>query len=400
MMIKKRLRLFTYLAAFCLNFHLALTAYVNSSFLAHELSEFLAPENIEFSVGLIYSLAFLISMLAVFRDEKAIIRYGDLSLTRIMILVLVGISILLGFTHGALMLIILFIAFNTLGAVIRFNLDVYLATLSTPNQTGRIRGTFLTVVNLAWLATPYLAGQLLGTKSHYALIYIIAGLSLLPMLYLSFFNLRERALPKEAQKTPQIVSTLLRLLRGRNDHDRDLRHILTIILLLNFFYGVMVVYTPIYLSTHLGFTWPQIGLIFSVMLLPFVLCQLPLGILADKIGEKTILVGGLITLGVSTIGLSFINQPSLALWAGSLFLTRVGAATLEVASDSYLFKRVGGRDLNIIALSRVCYSFASIIAPIAGAIFLISYPLQGIFIALGVVILLGLLAAYPLTAAR
>jgi MFS family permease len=204
--MKQRLRLFTYLAAFFLNFHLAIVAYSNSSFLAKELAIYLPGDTVEFAVGLLFSLSFLISALAVFRDEQAITKYGDMRLTRIMVLILIGVSIAMGFVRAPLILIALFIAFNTLGTVIRFNIDVYLGTLTNKNSTGRIRGIFLTVINLAWLATPFLAGQLIGSNERYDLIYLIAGIALLPMLYISYYDLRERKLPKEASQQPKIIS--------------------------------------------------------------------------------------------------------------------------------------------------------------------------------------------------
>jgi MFS family permease len=217
------------------------------------------------------------------------------------------------------------------------------------------------------------------------------------MLYISFSDLRERKLPREAIEQPKVVATLVRLWHGRTTKDRDLFRIIMVNFLLNFFYAIMVVYTPIYLSKHLGLTWPDIGIIFSVMLTPFVLLQLPFGLLCDKIDEKEILIAGTIILATATALLSFITLPLLVLWAGGLFLTRVGASITEVASESFLFKRTGDKDLNVIALSRATYPVSCIIGPITGAIFTLFLPLQWIFLALALVIITGLYFIMPMS---
>lgn len=388
--MKSRLRLFTYLAAFFLNFHLALAAYANSSFLAKELGAYLPSNLTEFAVGLLFSLSFLISTLAIFRDEKALIRYGDLFITRRMIILLIGVSLLLGFLKAPIVLIGLFIAYNVLGTLIRFNVDVYLETLTEQRSTGRVRGLFLTIINLAWLFTPFLSGQLIGTGERYYLLYLIAGLALLPMLYISFSDLRERKLSREAAEQPKIVATLIRLWRGKTATDRDLFRAVVIGFILNFFFAIMVVYTPIYLNRHIGLSWPEIGLVFSIMLSPFVLLQLPFGILCDKIGEKEIIVAGLIIMATATAALSFITTSLIFFWAGALFLTRIGAAIIEVANDSFLFKKTGDRDLNTIALSRASAPVSLIVAPISGALFTLFLPMEWLFLALALVVISGL----------
>ena len=39
----------------------------------------------------------------------------------------------------------------------------------------------------------------------------------------------------------------------------------------------MIIYTPIYLHEHLLLGWDQIGFIFTIMLLPFIILEFPLG---------------------------------------------------------------------------------------------------------------------------
>jgi len=77
----------------------------------------------------------------------------------------------------------------------------------------------------------------------------------------------------------------------------------------------------------LGFGWENIGLIFTIMLVPFVLVDFPLGRLSDKIGEKKLLITGFLITILFTLIIPFISAPLVWIWAIILFGTRLGAAT-------------------------------------------------------------------------
>jgi MFS family permease len=143
---------------------------------------------------------------------------------------------------------------------------------------------------------------------------------------------------------------------------------------------------------YLRLDWDIIGIIFSIMLLPFVLTQIPLGFLADKkFGEKEILSIGFVIISIFTVSISFINNINIFLTlAFILFMTRVGAAMVELMNDTYFFKQINDDDLNIINLYRVATPLAYIISPILATIVLIFVPFKFIFLILGLIMILGL----------
>ena len=122
----------------------------------------------------------------------------------------------------------------------------------------------------------------------------------------------------------------------RNKH---ISKIYLINLILKFFYAWMIIYTPLYLHEYLGFAWNEIGIIFSIMLIPFVILDFPLGKLSDKIGEKKMLLIGFCIISIATLVIPFIETKTLWLWALVLLLTRIGATTIETMSESYFSNR-------------------------------------------------------------
>lgn len=382
-------RLLTYFAGFLISFHIALTAYVNSAWLETFISEN--------KVGLIFVVASLLLILFTFNEKILLKKFGDVRLTTFLVVSLIIVSFLIASNSNPTILVVAFVVFFALGALIKFNLDLYLENLSTNANTGLVRGLFLTCSNLAWLISPILATQMINRIGGYWSVYLASGLILLPLLVLTHY-LRDPQLNQKptTNQTEPVWQTIKKLILGKNIQNRNLRSIITIIFLLNFFYAVMVIYIPIYLLNHLNFSWPVIGKIFTLMLLPFVLIQYPLGRLSDKIGEKEVLFAGLFVMAMATFLIALTQSTSALVWAILLFSTRVGAATVEVMSDVYLFKKVDREAINVIALARNCYPASYVVAPILASIFLQFFPIQNVFLCLSLIVLMGTFSAWQL----
>ncbi len=377
---KIRLRRLAYVAGFFLTISTSIAAYVNSSFLEQFLSER--------SVGLVYSLASIISVIVSFNTSRLIQRVGNRQ--TILILAVADFVALGGvflWTNSP-MAILFLSAYTVLTFLLFINLDLYVEGLSDDRITGRIRGLFLTVVNFAWLASPFLAGQLV-LNFDYRAIYLVAGLALIPFLYLVAHHFHEVLSP--AREHFSLWQTAMRLYRGGNGALQNLRRIIYLDFLLNFFYAIMVIYMPIYLLNHMGFAWEKIGFIFTIMLVPFVILDFILGSLADRrYGEKEIMITGMIIAGSAAMAVSLIDSPLIWLWALVLFLSRVGAASWEIMKETYLFKKIDGADINILFVSRNTYPLAYIIAPLFASVFLSFFDFRWLFLALGLIILLSL----------
>ena len=101
--------------------------------------------------------------------------------------------------------------------------------------------------------------------------------------------------------------------------------------------------------------------------------------------------------GYAYILIPFIKVPNFWIWAGILFATRVGAATIEIMSESYFFKSVDKEDANIISFFRNTAPLSFIIAPLlATLIFLLTKNFSYIFFILGAILLCGLFVTLQL----
>ena len=179
-------------------------------------------------------------------------------------------------------------------------------------------------------------------------------------------------------------------------HRADILRIYAVSFALNFFYATMIVYTSLRLR-ELGMAWNDIGIVLTVMLVPFVILQYPLGMLADrKLGEKELLIGALLLSAISTVSLVWIESASVVLWASMLFITRVGIAGVEVLGDAYFYKRIEGDDSDFIAFFRTARPVGNIIAALILGVWLLFFPLSSVFLLPALVLLLTLIPTLSL----
>lgn len=388
--IKRRL---TYLAGFWLTAHMALAAYINSTFLQGILFD-------EKLVGLVFAVGSFLAILGILSATSLLNKFGArYSLICFASFGFLASAVLALWPNQSTGLVLVFVVYYAAGFLSRFFLDVYLEKLSDDSETGLIRALFLTSANVAWIMSPFIAGLLL-TNGDIWKVYAVSGACLLPLLFIASRYLTERRVPggytrfRAWQKLDELMSA----------GDQKSKNILNILLVdfgLNFFYALMVIYSPIYLNLHIGLTWTQIGLIFSIMHIPFLCFQLPLGHLADRyLGEKEILIIGLIIIVLSTASLSVFSVPLFWLWATLFFLTRTGASAIEVAKESYLFKMIGPQDSEIIALSRINLPLTYIIVPIMASFFFFFFDFRFIFIFLALTVAIVLIPAFRLIDTR
>lgn len=386
---KKRLRHAVYLAGVFLSFHLALSAYVNSSFLLT-----FVQENV---VGVIFSIASLGMIITLLLLPHIIDRTGNIATTRKMTLALIVVSFLLATNIGVGFAIPLFIAYYILGASLLFNLDLYLEHLTDNWESGQVRGAFSSFVHIAWFISPIIAGLLIGTESVYQNLYLISGVMLLPFLYLTMTYLPE---VKDHYRQFSFWKAVKRFAFSQNIRDLAVHRILVVEFLVQFFHGIMIIYAPIYLNKVIGFSWPEIGLMFSIMLIPFFF-QFWLGKIADeKLGEKEIIISAFLIAAVSLFVFGTITDPNIFIWGSVLLLGRVGLSGVDTMKETYLFKQIDADDIDVLVLSRNMRPIASIFAPLAGALFITFVSFNYLFVFLGLTMLFGMFYCFKLVDTR
>ena len=365
-----------YTLSFLFTLHIALSAYINSTFLSGIVSEKY--------VGLLYTLASIATLLLLSKSANVLKYFGNrrltLGLLAVNMLALVGIIT----STTPLIVAISFIVFSSTNTQILFCIDIFIEHFSQEKDVGKTRGLYLTIINLAWMLSPLISAFLITTEGGYKIIYIIAFVAVVIMTIGLLFSVKTFKDTKY-KKTPFLET--YRYLKTN-------RHILAITVInfiLQFFYAWMVVYTPIYLHNHIGLNWEQIGIIFTVMLSPFVLLGLPVGLLIDKfkIKKRLLLYVGFSIIILSTISIFFVTKQHIIVWAIILFITRVGASIIETTSEIYFFSHTSEEEAHLLSVFRDMSPVAYLIAPIISTVLFTFLPFKYLFLVLGLILTSG-----------
>jgi MFS family permease len=373
----------TYTANLLVSFHFFFVVYINSSFMSQYVSER--------SVGVLYVTGSLISVLLFTQFIRILRRTGNVRLTALFIAVEALSLGALAFVRQTELLLFFFTLHLVISPIIYLNLDLFLEkTIKQENITGSARGLFLTMINIAQVLSPILMGILLIHGEYWKVYSASVG-----FLLLAFALVVTRL---RTFTDPQYDYYSFRQVKQRLVSNPAFYNAFVAQFLLRFFYAWMVIYTPLYLFKYVGFPWTDIGAIFTIMLIPFLILEFPLGRAADLFfSEKRMLIIGFIILGGTVGFMPFITEPSFILWAALLFCTRIGASFVEVGSESFFFKHVDSKHATSISIFRVARPAAYVLAATVASVVLIVVPLQWSFLVLSLVMFGGLRYAVALT---
>lgn len=309
---------------------------------------------------------------------RLVARYGAQQLALVFALVEMITIFVLAAAPGLFASILLIIVMVALQPFLSYELDLLLeATGDTEGMAGRVRALFLTAWNSGGFIAPLLIGALLVNTDAYGRIFIAAAAALVPFVVL----FAARRLPRGAAPEPSPMSDTLACIF----HNRDLTAVSIAHIILWFFYVWAPLYTPIYLHSVLGFSWTDLGWIFSIMLIPYVLIEYPAGWLADRfIGDKELMLAGFLVAGSALASISLLTASSpLILILCILVVSRCGAALIESMTEGHFFRRVTERDINSVSIFRGAWPLAYVIAPVTGSIILFFGSYQLLFVLTG-----------------
>lgn len=356
------------------SFHYALVIYINSSFLNNFFSET--------QISALYIIGSIVNTVFLLIASRMLEKLGGYRFAIYVIAIEFMTTVGMAVSTSPSIVAICFLTHIVAISLILFNMDVFVEDFITnESTTGGIRAAYLTLTNITIVLAPVVIAFIL-TDGNYFIVYSLSAISMIPLYFLMK---RFKKVKVEKIFHIRIKETLSEYIKSS-----DLYNIFVSQFLLQLFYAFMVVYTPLYLSKYIGFSWTEIGIIFTIMLLPFVFLELPIGELADdKYGEKEFLTIGFIVMGLSTLFISFITVKIFWVWAVVLFITRIGASFVEISSESYFFKHVNREKTDVISFFRIARPISFIVAPVLATISLQFIPFQYIFIIIGTIMVIG-----------
>lgn len=385
--LRNKLLLVTYAMTFLYALHYAIPLYATSSYLHKYFNSSI--------VSATYVLGSILALIASLSVAKSIRRFHTYEFTFGIALAEIVVVTLFGHSQNFYLLPIFFIIHFVLQVLLFICLNIFVESFSMHAKVGSIRGLFLAILNLGILVSPLIGGLILSISS-FAMLYSVSALILVP--YLFFLHKYLHHIKEPAHTSVDIFSAVTKVLTNKN-----LKAAVIAEFVVQSFYAVMIIYSPLYL-TSLGVPLTSyLSIILPLALLPLVILPYELGLLADrKFGEKEMLIIGLLILTVTSLLFVIIHTSDIRVWTLVLLASRVGASFVETMAFSYYFKKVDKEDPSLTALFINMNGLGTLVVGTVGIIvspFLGNHP-QLMFIILGCAILWSISYILPMRDTR
>jgi MFS family permease len=262
-------------------------------------------------------------------------------------------------------------------------INLFIEEFEDEEEIGATRGIFITLASIGTIISTLVAGSLIQNFGFEG-VYIASAIVLSPVLFLLYNYYKN--VPEPKYKRVDLRQGLQEIFDNENIYG-----VFVATFALQIFYVLMTIYSGIYLLQNGVTLQTFLTFIMPLALAPFILLPYQLGKIADnKFGEKEMLIGGMMLMGVICIIITFTNTSSPIFWAFILFLSRIGAATVEEMSNAYFYKKAKKTDSVLIGMFGSLYTLALVVAPIFASLIMIFFTLNFVFFFLGIFILLAI----------
>lgn len=369
-----------YVAYFFFSWGIGFTVYSNS-----KVIEIVTGRE---SIGIIYGASAALSLILSTWVTPHLISFLGNRKTVILAILLGLLSLLgIGYLDNGFFVAISFIVFFASQILISFSFDVFFEHNTLKINSAQERGMVVSLQHVGRMLGPMIAALItvsFGIQAPYKvtfLLFIITGI----LLYSATSQFKDKAY------TPISLFNSLKVIVNRS----DVRKPLTSILLLHIFYSLMVAFVPIYLLDTIGLDVRSLGILFTIMLLPFVLLAYPIGKRLDtgSSGRRAAQYG-LIIMTFATFAFPIIHTKSLIIWGTILVISRIGAVMLETAGEGIFFRNIKEEETELLGIMRDMAPLGYFIGSLVGIIVLSVGNLSHIFYAIGIILIIGIITTY------
>lgn len=369
---------FVYLIAVVFNFQALLIGYSAPTF----IEQYVTPS----LVGILYALGAAGSIIVFLATPHLLRRFGNVTMAIVLMVGSLAALSVFSAGFGPQTTIAALLVFLVINPLLYLNIDIFSETLIGKNETGtgHKRGLALALMSCAALLAPLSISLLAGEGSNLVHVFWLAQIVGLVFIIIIIGAFRSFYDP---QYTVVRIPTLLKTAWTRY----DLRIVLSTHFLLQIFFTWTVVFIPLYLVSEIGLSWASVGTIIAAGLFAYVLFEYPVGILADDyIGEKEMMALGFLILALTMAGVTAVGAAPVGVWMALMFVSRFGASMVEVTTESYFFKKVGGEDAAIISIFRLMRPLGSVLGALLGSYTLLLLPFHLAFLALAATMVVGI----------
>jgi MFS family permease len=349
--------------------------YMQSSF-----EKIVSPTLAIILVGFFSALLTVISFFSFFFSVPFIERNNKSKLFSLSLVFYMIIYLLFAVNNSPYIFILLAIGSTLLTALKTTSFGIIIRDKSKQTELSRNEGVMYTLMNVAWVIGPLIAGllsQIFGVSFIFIIAVIFTGLALVSF---KVSNIKDPNLRKKTDR---------HFIKNFKEFFKDRNRVFAYILGggVSFWWALIYLFVPLYItSSGLPIAW--VGFFMFAVAIPLILFEYIFSKLAGKVGFKKMFKTGFFLLFIASIFCFFISDMPLVfgikniyIILGILALASVGAAMCEPTAEAYFFDILKGKEeLHFYAPYNTNLNTSRFIAYALPSLFLIFLPFKFVFL--------------------
>lgn len=338
-------------------------------------------------VGVIFLIGYIAAMISSYYSSHIIEHFKK---RKALVLALIAFTMLFALfaiaNHTAIVLMI-FALYQFILSLFILDISLYIKHYSNFRTIAENSGKAGAFGNIGWMVGPLL-GALIADKFGFEAVFLLSSLISLIALAMFFF-VRLANEETHFSHTRHFLENVKQFFK-----DANLRKTYINNSGLWFIYSIWD-FLPLLMLTINGVTLPIIGMTKTLMGIPQAIFEFPIGRMADReTGERKIFIIGYALAAIFTIFLGFTTN--LHAFITFFFIAAVGTSFLEMTRDSYFFRQMPEREVELISVYRTGDTLPYVIGQGLAILTLIFVPLKIWFIIGGIVGIWFIINAYGL----
>ena len=282
-------------------------------------------------IGLISSGLVFISLLTSILSTPFLEKYKETKIL-LMTMIFTAISYFIIAYFPKLEIFLILATSITILAIIRADtFEIIFRDNSKNKELNKKEGILYSLENLGWVIGPLIATLIL-TKKGMNHVFLIAGIIFL-IAIATLYSTKIKNIEKTRKSIDKkYIQNLLDFIKNKR-----LRIPYLMSLGISFWWGIIYIYVPLFAIAK-GVSGQEIGIFFSILVIPLVLTEFKVGKLSQKIGLKTFFIIGF--LGLSIISLTLFIVQNIYYQLGLIILASFFVGCLEPTQEIFFFRQV------------------------------------------------------------
>lgn len=248
---------------------------------------------------------------------------------------------------------------------------------SKQKELSKNEGLVYTLINIAWLLGPIIAGYVAANLGERKVFFLAACFLFIALLSFRGMKINDNRTKKKKDKNA--VKIFISYFKKK---ERVLAYFIGGGL--DYWWSLIYIYVPLYIINIAQKSDVTIGYFLAAVVIPLILIEYAAGKTAAKKGYKRLFFVGFFILGIAGV-IAFLLS-NIYLLLGVLVLASFGAGLLEPTTESYFFETITKEERDkYYGTYNTTINANSFIGRILGAGVLLLFPFKAVFLCFGII---------------